>query len=99
MDINKILQLASKYHQKGNLQQTEITYKKLLKFDPYNIYILNYLGNVFQDQHRYNEARDRYQKAIQYDPNFVGSYNNLGNAYRKLGRLDTIKYDFKIHYK
>ena len=72
MDINKTLQLASKHHQEGNLQQAEITYKEILKFDPYNIHILNYLGNVLQDQHKYDEVTKRIQDHADQWRNIAG---------------------------
>jgi tetratricopeptide (TPR) repeat protein len=101
MDIDRILQLASQYHQEGNLQQAEITYKEILKFDPYNIHILNYLGNVLQDQCKYDEAIDCYQKAIQCNPTFAGSYYHLGSVFEVKGQnekainyyLKAIQYD------
>lgn len=93
MDINKTLQLASKYHQEGNLQKAEITYKEILKFDPYNIHILNYLGTVFQGQRKYDEAINCYQKAIQCNPTFAGSYYHLGMVFEVMGQNDkAIKY-------
>ena len=101
MDNNEILQLASKYHQEGNLQQAEITYKELLKSDPDNVHILNYLGNVFQDQRKYDEAIDCYQKAIQFNQTFAGSYYHIGSVLEVMGQYDeainyyqkAIKYD------
>jgi protein O-GlcNAc transferase len=93
MQINKTLQLASKYHKEGNLHQAEITYKEILKLDPYNIHILNYLGNVFQAQHKYDEAINCYQKAVQFDPSFAGSYYHLGSVFEEEGQYDkAIKY-------
>jgi tetratricopeptide (TPR) repeat protein len=95
MDINKILQLASQYHREGNFQQAASTYKQILKFDPYNIHILNYLGNVYQDQRKYDEAIDCYQRAIQLNPTFVGSYYHLGTVFEAMDQYDKTIYYYE----
>jgi tetratricopeptide (TPR) repeat protein len=95
MDINKPLQLASQYHQQGNLQQAEIIYKEMLKINPYDFHILNYLGNVLQDQHKYDEAIDCYQKATEFNPTFAGSYYHLGSVFEITDQYEKAIYYYK----
>jgi tetratricopeptide (TPR) repeat protein len=45
--------------------------QEILKLDPYNFHVLNHLGNICQDQHKFDEAIDCYQKAIQINPTFA----------------------------
>jgi len=88
MDINDTLQLASRYRQEGNLQQAEFIYKEILNFDPNNFHILNYLGNVLQDQRKFDEAIAYYQKAIKFNPLFAGSYFHLGSVFEIIGQSE-----------
>jgi protein O-GlcNAc transferase len=93
MDINKTLQLASQYYQQGDLQQAESIYKKILKSYPYNFHVLNFLGNVLQEQRRVDEAVECYQKAIKLNRTFAGSYFHLGSVFEKSGEFKKA-----IHY-
>ncbi|MDQ7787559.1 MAG: tetratricopeptide repeat-containing glycosyltransferase family protein [Thermodesulfovibrionales bacterium] len=88
MDINKMLHLASQYRQEGRFQEAVGTYKKILELDPYNFHILNYIGNVLQDQRKHDEAIECYQKAIQLNPAFAGSYYHLGTLFEIMGQYD-----------
>ena len=88
MDISKIFQLASQFHRAGNYQQAAKMYEQALKLDPYNVRILNYLGNVFQDQRVYDEAIEYYQKAIQLNPAFAGSYYHLATVFEATAQYD-----------
>jgi len=88
MNINKTIQLAYAYYQAGNLKQAESLYRNILEKESNNIQVLNYLGNVFQDQYKYDEAIDCYQKAIQLNPTFAGSYYHLGTVFDVMGQYD-----------
>ena len=52
MNINKSIQLAFKHHQQGNLKQAEDLYKKILKVQPNNVDVHNYLGICSPRQRR-----------------------------------------------
>jgi tetratricopeptide (TPR) repeat protein len=95
MDINGLIQLASQYHQQENFQQAEIIYKEILRLNPSDFHILNYLGNVIQDLHRYDEATSCYQKAIQIQQSYAGSYFNLGSVFEELGQTDKAIYYYQ----
>ena len=70
MNINKAIQMAFEHHQQGNLKQAEDLYKKILKVQPNNVDVYNYLGNVLQDKGDLDEAITRHQKAIELNPTF-----------------------------
>ncbi|MEW6584689.1 MAG: tetratricopeptide repeat protein [Nitrospirota bacterium] len=93
MDVQEKLRIALNYRREGRFQRAESTYKEILKFDPYNFHVLNYLGNVFQEQHKYDEAINCYQEAIRFNPSFAGSYYHLGSVFEEEGQYDkAIKY-------
>jgi tetratricopeptide (TPR) repeat protein len=95
MDINNALQLAFQYHQQGNLQQAELIYKNILKSSPHNYHVLNCLGNVLQEQHRYDDAIEFYQKAIMLNPNDFRTYYNLADAFFEKGELEKAIFNYK----
>jgi len=86
--IKEILSLAREHHQTGNLEQAEIIYRKILKVNPNNIYVLSNLANLFHSTGKLDEAIACYQKAIELDPEFAGFYNNMGNILRRREKYD-----------
>jgi protein O-GlcNAc transferase len=91
--IKEILSLAKEYHQTGDLKQAEIIYRKILKVQPNNIYVLSNLANLFHSTGKLDEAIVCYQKSIELDPKFAGFYNNMGNILRRKEQYDeAIKY-------
>lgn len=93
MDIDSSLQIASRHYRTGDYQAAENIYRRILEGDPDNYRILNYLGNVLQDQRKYDEAIECYQKAVKSNHDFAGSYYHLGSVYEALEQ-----YDRAIHY-
>ncbi len=88
MNINKAIQSAINYQQEGNLQQAETIYKKIIKFQPNNLYVTHQLANILQDKGEIDEAIVWYQKAIKMNPNDFGSYYNLADVFLEKGQLD-----------
>jgi len=93
MEVDNFLQIASMHRRTGNFQAAENIYRRILEDDPDNFRILNYLGNVLQDQRKYEEAMECYQKAVRLNHAFAGSYYHLGSVYEALEQ-----YDRAIHY-
>lgn len=64
----------------------EVTHDKEM-----NIAIINNLGNVYGDLHKYNEALECYESSLKMEedssasPGLATSYNNIGNLYRAIG--------------
>jgi Flp pilus assembly protein TadD len=93
MKIDKALQLACKYYQAGNLQESGNLYKKILKANPYNIDALHFLGVIYYQLGDYNNAIKYLKKEIQITPSNAGAYNDLGIIFQEEGRIDeAIKY-------
>jgi len=86
--MDNLIRIAAEYHKQGDLQQAEIIYKEILTFEPRNFRVLNYLGNVLEVQHKYDEAIASYQKAVDIEPTFAGSYYHLGGVFEITDQLD-----------
>lgn len=56
-------------------------FKRALKLDPNNGYILNNLGLVYYNQEKNDQAIDCFQKAIKIDGNQASRHANLGIVY------------------
>ena len=50
-------------------------------------YAYNLRGNLFTDEHKYDEAIQDYQKAIELDPKLSASYSNWGFSLTMQGDL------------
>jgi len=46
------------------------------------------MGNVLQDQHKFDEAVAAYQRAVRIKPDHTEAHNNMGNALKARGKLD-----------
>ena len=88
MDVNNILHTASMFHRTGNYEDAELLYRRILEYYPDNIHVLNYLGNVLQDQQKYDQALGCYQRAMQLNPAFAGSYYHLGALFETVDKCE-----------
>jgi tetratricopeptide (TPR) repeat protein len=88
MTINEKIQIALKYHQRGDLQMAELLCKEILQVQPINFQVLHLLGVVFYQNGDYDGAIESIKKALQVNPNDPDAYFNLGNAYAEKGQLD-----------
>jgi tetratricopeptide (TPR) repeat protein len=89
MNINKAIQSAFEYYQKGNLKEAECLCKKILKKQPDNPDILNMLGALFCRLANYDLAIKYIRKALQFRPDDIAlAYCNLGLALIETGHFD-----------
>jgi protein O-GlcNAc transferase len=89
MNINKALRMAFECHGKGNLDQAEYLYKKILTKVPNNPDILCGLGALFCQKEEYDLAIRYIEKGLQLGPaDIAEAHNNLGLALQEKGRLE-----------
>lgn len=81
--IQPYYNLARVYKEKGKLDQSIITYKKLLKVKPDEIEAQTLLGHCYIEKEDYKSARRAYQEAIEIDP----KYDFAARALRKLENI------------
>jgi tetratricopeptide (TPR) repeat protein len=89
MNASKAIQSALENHQKGNLEQAEYLYKKILKKQPDNPDVLHMLGVLFCQRAQYDVSIKYIRQALQLRPSDLASAHcNLGVALMEKGQLD-----------
>jgi len=88
MDINDAINLAISYHQAGDFQRAECSYREILQIDPNNFYAWHYLGLLYFQLKKLDSAIDSLQKAIKSKPDDSHVYYNLGMVYQESGKLE-----------
>jgi protein O-GlcNAc transferase len=80
------LQTAFEFHRSGDLGQTEVVCRDLLRIDPRHGDALHLLGVVAFQRNERVAAADYIGQAIDADGSRPEFHNSLGNVYRTLGR-------------
>jgi predicted O-linked N-acetylglucosamine transferase (SPINDLY family) len=85
-DLGLLIDLAVEKHREGKLAEAESLYRQILQQQPDNARVLQYLGNLFQEQARFSEAIAVYQQVRQLQPEAdvaAGSQFCLGKIYEQ----------------
>jgi tetratricopeptide (TPR) repeat protein len=61
-------------------------FETAMRNNPHDARALYYLGNLFYDRHRYEEAIRLWEKSVKLDPNFSIVWRNLGIGYFNVSR-------------
>ncbi len=93
--LNKIVQQAILYHQKGDLKNAEKYYKRVISLDSNISDTYANLGLIYQTWNNINEAKIYYKKAIYRKTKNIDIYNRLGYIYQQ----DKNIIEAKIYYK
>ena len=84
-----IARLAELYYRKGDLDTAFEYYKQITIYEPVSenarVAYAN-MGNIRDDQHRFDEAVAYYKKALAIDPNDSSTLYNMGIAYKHAGK-------------
>src|SRR5437764_1051659 len=84
--MTDIFDLATRYHQSGNLVEAGSLYRQVLDADPNHVGALNNLGILLKKQGRLAEAVECYRLALRSNPGHANAHLNLGNALKDQGR-------------
>ncbi len=84
----KKLEQAVKFHQAGNLQEAEFSYRQILQAHPQDVNALHLLGVLCHQSGRNDLAIDYIGKAIRLCASFPEAHCNMGSILRAEGRLD-----------
>jgi len=95
LTLNEAFELAVKNHQKNNIKDAQIYYRKVLELDPNYINALNNIGVIFQGLGKKQRAKECFEKAIKINPNYADAYYNLGNIFKDLGKNQKAKEFFE----
>ena len=88
MDIKKNFDTAFKNHQKGDLDNAEILYKKILDIYPHHIPTLINLGLVFEQKKNFDESIKYYKKVISKNSNHTIALFNLASIHNNFGEYE-----------
>jgi tetratricopeptide (TPR) repeat protein len=83
-----------------NIQDSELRLKKLILKYPNQFLLENFLGVIFSNQNKYQEALLAFKKAVDFNPDFVEGYYNAGTVLKKINQFqEAIKYfNLAINY-
>ena len=85
LSIEQSFDLAVQHYQKGNFQEAENLYRKILEANPKHYQSLGYLGLLAKQSKKYDISKKLLEKVIQINPNLAEARNNLGLLYQELG--------------
>ena len=57
------------------------------------------LGNLYADQHKYDESITQYVRALALDPNLSDAHYRLGTDYVRIGKKDSAQKEFAVYQK
>lgn len=84
---------AIKYFDNKNLSQAKIILIKILKTNPKNSFVLNFLGAIYDTENHSELAINYFDKAIEIKANYFEAWTNKAGTLFKIG-----KYDESIYY-
>jgi protein O-GlcNAc transferase len=88
MDIDKAVRLAITCHQRGDIQQAERSYKKILECQPDNANVLHWLGVINYQLRNYDQSIRYIKRALHINPKFAEAHYNLGVVLHEKCQLD-----------
>ncbi|MFZ5908191.1 MAG: tetratricopeptide repeat protein [Nitrospirota bacterium] len=83
--IDQKIRLALQYCQEGNLHQAEDVCREILKKQPDNVLVLNFLGVIQYQLGNFENATELLTKALRCSPSSADIYYNLGNISKDSG--------------
>ncbi|MCG2722438.1 MAG: tetratricopeptide repeat-containing glycosyltransferase family protein [Thermodesulfovibrionales bacterium] len=86
--ISDALEMAHRYSQEENLEESEYIYRKILREQPNDSQGCVGLAFVLHKKGWIDEALRYYQKALMLNPKLADAVYNLGNIFQQKGRLD-----------
>jgi protein O-GlcNAc transferase len=81
MTIAEIMEIALGLHQRGELDQAESVYRKVLRHQPRHADALHLLGVIAFQRGLFESAEDLIRRALGNNPEVAIFHNNLGNVY------------------
>jgi len=98
--IKKMIDTAINHHKKGELNEAQILYQKVLKKEPSNFDAIQLLAIVYSQNKEYKEAINLYKFAIKINPSFPKTYYNIGKTFFELDQFEDalLNYNLAIKY-
>ena len=80
-NVNSLLLMGNIYMMKGDNENTEMYYNKILEYHPDDPLALSNIGGFYVQQHKYDEAMGIFKKANESDPSLLNAYHGLALCY------------------
>ncbi len=87
MDIQSLYKTALQHHQNDAFLLAEAAYKQIISLDPRHADAIHYLGVIYHQTGRNQEAIKHIQQALIIEPNNSNFLSNLGAAFTADGQL------------
>jgi len=88
MDTDRLMQLAIRYVQAGDLENAGILCKKILRKQPNNSDVLHFFGILCYRNLDYDGAISNLKKALHINPSNAEAHYNIGRAYEGKDQID-----------
>ena len=88
--MNNLLEKAFNLHKNGELEKAEEIYLEILKTQPKNSDVYNFLGLIYLSKNSIKEAERYIRKAISINPNSY-YYENLSRLYEKEKKIEILE--------
>lgn len=72
---------ATEYRLQGNIDSSIIAYQEALKINQNHEDALYYIGNMYMNADKFDQAQKAWEKLIELNPESERAYNQLGNFY------------------
>ena len=89
--LKKIFEQAFQNHQRGNFENAEVLYKKILQLKPNHLNTNFFLGTLFIQRKDFYLAKKKFLKVVLINPNHFYAYNYLGIIHKELKNFDKAK--------
>ena len=86
--ITEIMRTALAHHQRGELEQAEQIYRRILKTNPDHADALHLLGVLASQAGQYESSIELINQAIKHNPAVPEYHNNLGTVYYHHGHYE-----------
>jgi tetratricopeptide (TPR) repeat protein len=80
-------------------QTVELLLKKSIALDGTQADAHVQLGNLYADQHEYQQSIPEYERALGLDPNLPDAHYRLGTDYVHVGEKDKAQQEFAVYQK
>ena len=87
IDTNQLLNKALTLHHQGKLDDADIIYLEIIKYDKDNFQANHLHGCILSQKTQFSDAIIFLEKAINIDPDNYEANNNLGIAYKNTGNV------------
>jgi tetratricopeptide (TPR) repeat protein len=57
------------------------------------------LGNLYADQHKYNDSIPQYERALELNPNLPDAHYRLGTDFVHVGKKENAEKEFAVYQK